>query len=77
MNVKRKSEILDAVHNGNPIQCSKEEYPEVRKILHEIASDYANYNDVVRLSIVLEEIKRLDKKFSYRPVSIISLLSRH
>jgi len=56
-----KLEIKNAIHNGTPIKCSKKEYPKVRKILHEIASEYIEINDAIRAQIALEEIRRLDK----------------
>jgi hypothetical protein len=53
----------EQINTGSPISCSKEEYPEVRKLLHDIASSYADENDVVRMHIALSEVKRLDQKF--------------
>jgi len=55
--------LQNAIHNGDVVKCSKEEYGEVRKMLHNVASKYIDNGEVLRASIALNEIKRLDKKF--------------
>jgi len=55
--------LQNTIHNGNVVKCSKEEYPKVREILHNVASRYIDNGESVRASIALNEIKRLDEKF--------------
>ena len=60
-----KERIKAAIHDGQLVECSKEEYPQVRKLLHSLASQYIDKGDNVRATIALSEIKRLDKKYGF------------
>jgi len=53
--------IISSLTNGQLVECTKEEYPEVRKILHRQAAKYLEEGQEMRSIIALEEVRRLDK----------------
>lgn len=55
--------IQDDVKNCRMIRCTFKQYPEVRRILQDYASDMIDCGDGVRAQIALEEVKRLDAYF--------------
>lgn len=59
-------DVITALHQGQPVTCSKEEYPGVRNLLHNSAGRYIEANDAVRAQMCLEEIRRLDKVHGFR-----------
>jgi hypothetical protein len=61
----RAEKVHDAIHNGNLISCTKEEYPLIRKELHKIAGTYIDDGDDVRGIIALREVNRLDEKHHF------------
>ncbi len=61
----RAEKVQGAIHNGDPIRCTKEEYPLIRKELHKIAGAYIDDGDAVRGTIALREVKRLDEKHRF------------
>jgi len=67
-----KEQVKASIHGGFPIKCSREEYSRIRKFLHEIASDYADNSDIIRMDIALQEIKRLDKFFEEEKIRDVS-----
>lgn len=58
-----KEEAISAIYNGNLVDCTKEEYPEIRTALQEFAGERIDAGDGIRGQIVLMEVQRLDKKF--------------
>lgn len=61
-----KQEIKQKIYTGNLVQCKSDEYKtNVRRYLQEVAGEFIDANDVLRASIALNEVKRLDTKFSF------------
>jgi hypothetical protein len=61
-------EAIDRVRNGNPIECSAEDYnAKIRAAIILFALDCADCGDDVRMHIALAEVNRLDKMHGYEP----------
>ena len=56
-----KEEAMQAVYQGKMVQCTKENYPEIRSTLQDYAGRCVDEGDGLRAMIALEEVKRLDK----------------
>jgi hypothetical protein len=61
-----RTEAIDAVHNGNLVQCTKEEYPEIRRALQDQAGKWIDGGQGVRAMIALQEVQRLDKLHDFQ-----------
>lgn len=62
-----KKEAINQVYNGNPIECTKEEYEnEIRTALQEFAGKMMEQNQDIRAKIALEEVRRLDEKHDFQ-----------
>jgi len=48
---------------GNLVECTKEEYPFIRSELQKVAGWMIDNNQGIRVTIALNEVKRLDKLF--------------
>ncbi len=59
-----KDEAINAIYNGNLVECTKEEYPEIRTELQDKAGKMVDSGDGVRAMMMLEEVRRLDGLFS-------------
>jgi hypothetical protein len=59
-------DIKNAIHSGNLVSCTAEEYRDVRNQLHGLAGMYADQDDAVRMGIALSEVKRLDSLFDFK-----------
>ena len=63
MNKNYVSEF-DAIYNGNPIETTKEKYEGgLREAILEMAAKWIDEKQGVRISIALNEVKRLDALF--------------
>lgn len=59
-------EAVSAVYQGSLVDCTKEEYEAgVRKALQDFAGKCAHDGDGLRMSIALQEVKRLDDKLKF------------
>ncbi len=58
-------EAVKAISKASLVDCTKEEYPEVRKALQEYASKQIDNGQDIYAMIALEEVKRLDAYFDY------------
>jgi hypothetical protein len=56
-------QALNAVYQGKLVNCSAEEYPEIRTALQDQAGKWIEGGDGMRAMIALQEVKRLDAKF--------------
>jgi len=56
-------QAINAVHKGQVVRCSRENYDAVRLGLQEQAAKWIDYGDALRAMIALEEVKRLDNLF--------------
>ena len=56
-------EAINAIYNGRFIDCTKQEYPEIRTALQDKAGKMVDLGDGLRAMMMLEEVKRLDKVF--------------
>jgi hypothetical protein len=56
-------QALNAVYQGKLVNCSAEEYPEIRTALQDQAGKWIDNGDGMRAMIALQEVKRLDTKF--------------
>lgn len=64
-----KTRLKSLIHNGDLVNiATKDNYSAIRLQLHELAGEYADNDDVVRMGIALSEIKRLDEKLGYKVV---------
>lgn len=54
-------EAVSKIYQGNLIDCTKEEYPEIREALQKKAGEMIDGGDGLRAMMMLEEVKRLDK----------------
>ena len=70
------SRVKASVHRGNVIECTKEEYPLIRKALHQLAGEYIDDGDTVRGSIALWEVRRLDEKHMFGPPRRVTAVNR-
>lgn len=55
-----RTEAIDAVYNGRLVECTKEEYPEIRRALQDQAGKWIDDGQGVRAVIALQEVQRLD-----------------
>jgi hypothetical protein len=55
------AEALSAVHNGQTVYCTPEEYSAIRDALQDQAGRYIDAGDGVRAGIALQEVQRLDQ----------------
>lgn len=69
--IQIKERVKASIHTGDPIKCTKEEYPLIRKALHQLAGEYIDDGDTVRGSIALWEVRRLDEKHLWKLRSVI------
>lgn len=58
-----KDEAINAIYTGKLVNCTKEEYPEIRTGLQEKAGKMIDFGDGLRGMMMLEEVKRLDKLY--------------
>lgn len=59
-------EAIQAVHNGQPVLCTVDEYPEIRRALQDQAGKWIDQNDHVRSHIALSEVHRLDHVHNFQ-----------
>lgn len=59
-----KEEAINAIYNGSLVECTKEEYPEIRNALQDKAGKMVDGGDGLRAMMMLEEVRRLDSLFS-------------
>lgn len=59
-----KDEAINAIYNGNLVECTKEEYPEIRTALQDKAGKMVDSGDGLRAMVMLEEVRRLDGVFN-------------
>ena len=60
-----KEQAISAIYRGEMVDCTIEEYPEVRSGIQEQAGKWIEGGDPIRASIALQEVKRLDTKFDH------------
>lgn len=58
-----EQEAIAAIYSGKLVDCSKEEYPNIRKSIQEQAGKWIDTGQDIRASIALHEIKRLDNLY--------------
>ncbi len=58
-------QALDSIYRGSLVECSREEYPEVRRTLQEYAGRWIDQQQLLRALIALREVVRLDKEFGF------------
>ena len=56
-------EAIKAIYVGKLVECSKNEYPEIRTAIQNKAGEWIDTNQHVRAQIALQEVKRLDDLF--------------
>ncbi len=56
-----KEEAIDAIYNGKLVECTIEEYPEIRNALQIRAGILIDQGDILRSILMLEEVSRLDR----------------
>ena len=59
-----KQQVKTSVMTGNLVNCSAEEYPDVRRYLQEFAGESVDSGQIIYTQIALNEVARLDKKFA-------------
>jgi hypothetical protein len=59
-----KEQVKAKVTSGNLIDCSAEEYTDVRRYLQEFAGESVDNGQIIYTQIALNEVARLDKKFA-------------
>ena len=64
-----KSQVKQLVMSGNLVECSQEEYPDVRRYLQEFAGESVDNGQIIYTQIALNEVRRLDAKFESRPTT--------
>lgn len=65
----RTAELRKAVaafETGQLVECSREDYQEVRALIQERAGQFIDQGDHVRAQIGLQEVQRLDQKFDHQ-----------
>lgn len=60
-------EAVACVERGEPVRCTREEWPAIRAALQRAGGRGIDGGDGVRATIALNEIKRLDVQFEHRP----------
>lgn len=60
-----KNQVKQEIITGNVIVCSQDKYPEVRRCLQELAGEWVDNGQAIYSMIALNEVKRLDIKFSF------------
>lgn len=58
-------QAIGAIRDANLVVCLKADYPEVRKAMQDFAGYSIDAGDVLRATIALEEVKRLDKQHNF------------
>lgn len=56
-------EAVQAISRASLVDCTEEEYPEIRKALHEYAGKQIDNRQDIYAMITLDEVKRLDNLF--------------
>lgn len=56
-------QAVQAISGGSLVECTKEEYPEIRKALQEFAGKQIDNGQDIYAMIALEEVRRLDNYF--------------
>lgn len=69
-------EAVQTISRADLIECTEEEYPEIRKAVQEYAGRQIDNGQDIYAQIALEEIKRLDAKFNFAK-HLISQLREH
>lgn len=63
----RIAAALTAIYLGKLVECTKDDYESfLRSVLQDKAGEWIDTNQVLRAQIALNEVKRLDKKFSFK-----------
>jgi len=52
------------IYNGKLVDCSKDDWPDVRSAISREAARMVDQGQHIRAQIMLEEIRRLDRKFA-------------
>jgi hypothetical protein len=58
------SKAIIAIERGDPIACSKAEYPRMRNAILDKAGQWIEAGDTVHAQIALSEVKRIDNLYS-------------
>lgn len=58
-------QAIQAISLGSLVECTKEEYPEIRTALQKYAGEKIDTGQDIYAQIALEEVRRLDGKFSF------------
>jgi len=58
-------EAIAAISQVSLVECTKGEYPEIRKALHEYAGEQVDNKQDIYAQIALNEIRRLDNYFNF------------
>lgn len=61
-----KEEAIQAVHKGQIIHCTVDEYPEIRRALQDQAAKWIDQNDHIRAHIACFEVERLDRVHNFQ-----------
>ncbi|MBU0977319.1 MAG: hypothetical protein KKD18_02805 [Nanoarchaeota archaeon] len=61
-------EAIQAISTGQLVDCTKEEYPEIRKAIQDYAGKQIDNGQDIYAQIALMEIKRLDDKLDFHIV---------
>ena len=56
-------EAVNAIHFGNTVKCTAEEWPTIRTAIQDAAGKYIDNGDPMRAQIALMEVQRLDALF--------------
>lgn len=59
-----QEQVHEAVWNGRPIECSREDWPVVRPMLVEVHRKMMEWDQGVRVTIAKQELVRLDATFA-------------
>ena len=57
-----EEKAVNAVYNGNLVDCTTEEWPSVRRALQDQAGKWIDQGQGMRAQIALREVKRMDEK---------------
>lgn len=60
-------EAIDAVYQAKLVDCTAEEYPEVRRVLQRKAGQWIDQGQGIRAQLALREVGRLDQLHNFSP----------
>ena len=59
-------DIDKIIRRGELIDCDVEEYPDVRKMIQDLAGEYIDEHQTPHFVIAMNEVKRLDARFRFK-----------